>query len=64
MKLELQYKRYLLNNPDSDLNLERWITEILSPVLYKALHESSSPDPGVVWADFDNETPNTKEDEN
>lgn len=64
MKLELQYKKYLQNNPDSDLSMERWIAEILSPVLYKALHESSNPDHGVVWSDNETETSNIKRDEN
>ena len=64
MKLELQYKNYLKNNPESKLTFERWVIEIMSPVLQKALSEPVNQDPGVVWFDTETGKLNTENDEN
>ena len=53
MKLELQYKNYLKNNPDSDLTQDQWMDQILAPMLQKALSQMGNEGPETVWFDLE-----------
>jgi hypothetical protein len=64
MKLELQYKNYLKNNPESSLTLDQWKNEVLGPMLQKALSEAEDQNSGVVWFDTETGKLNTENDEN
>lgn len=62
MTLESQYKNYLKNNPDSDLTQYQWMTQILGPILLKALSQTDNKEPGIIWVDL--ETGNIEAEEN
>ena len=53
MKLELQYKNYLKNNPDSDLTQDQWMDQILAPMLQKALSQMGNEGSETVWFDLE-----------
>jgi len=53
MKLELQYKNYLKNNPGSDLTQDQWMDQILAPMLQKALSQMGNEGSETVWFDLE-----------
>jgi hypothetical protein len=64
MTLESQYKNYLKMNPDSDLTQEQWVSQILGPMLHKALSQMGNEEPGTIWLDTETGNINTENDEN
>ena len=64
MTLELQYKNYLKNNPDSDLTQDQWMNQILGPMLQKALSQMGNEGPETVWFDLETGEINNGENEN
>ena len=64
MKLELQYKNYLKNNPGSDLTQDQWMDQILAPMLQKALSQMGNEGPETVWFDLETGEINNGENEN
>jgi hypothetical protein len=64
MTLETQYKNYLKRNPDSNLTQEQWVSQILGPMLHKALSQMGNEEPGTIWLDTETENINKGDDEN
>jgi hypothetical protein len=64
MTLELQYKNYLKNNPDSDLTQDQWMNQVLGPMLQKALSQMGNEGPETVWFDLETGEINNEENEN
>lgn len=63
MKLELQYKNYIKNNPDSDLTQDQWMDQILAPMLQKALSQMGNEGAETVWFDLETGEINNVENE-